>query len=102
RWDTYQNGFFGYVTVRKKGIEFTVEIGQDRVVNGVTEVYKTEIYQYRDIHLNFQQPLTGVALHVAAYDTRPPLDRARLRAIRIYRLNEEQGVPYIVETDDEV
>lgn len=101
--DAYMNGFHGWVTIERKGTEYKIEVGTDGWdANLRYVVYSRETFTFRDLNSDFQRPFAGVVLHVGAWASAPLPYRARIRAVKIFRINNQEGTPYIVNPGDTV
>jgi len=101
--DAYMNGFHGWVTIERKGTEYKIEVGTDGWdANLKYVVYSRETFTFRDLNSDFQRPFAGVVLHVGAWASAPLPYRARIRAVKIFRINNQEGTPYIVNPGDTV
>lgn len=105
RTNAFEKGFFGFVAITKKGTKFQFDIGveKSRTDGGSGfEVVHKETHYFDDINGGYQLPLSAIAAHVSTWGSNPLPWRARLRSVVVEKVNQETGIPYIVQPGDEV
>lgn len=96
-------GFYGKVTIIKKGNKFSFTIATEDTRNGKTYVLDEWTSEFLDIENRYTKKLAAVAVHVGTYASNPLPRTNNLRSLLIDRVNTQQdGVPYIVDEGDEV
>lgn len=94
--DAYKGRFYGYIELKKEGINFTVTVVREPYTgDGGYKKKSTEVYRYKDTQNRFGKTLVGVVPHIGAWSSNPGANRARIRKIYVERINESSGdIPF--------
>ncbi|MCU9614073.1 phage tail family protein [Caldibacillus lycopersici] len=107
RWVLSENGFtkskfLGYVTLERRGTQFKAEYGYDAFVDGKHVKYPQKEVLFQDIENSYQQKVAAVAIFVSKWGTLASPYKSTVRSVYVHRLNNDAGIPYIVDEGDEV
>jgi predicted phage tail component-like protein len=93
--DKYEN-FSGYLRIIRTGqnIEFLVKVTGNAAM--------TKRINYFDSKNEYQQKLSAIGIHFAAFGTTAPIAANNSTQVKVTKINQNTGVPYIARVGDEV
>jgi predicted phage tail component-like protein len=93
--DKYEN-FSGYLRIIRIGqnIEFLVKVTGNAAM--------TKRINYFDSKNEYQQKLSAIGIHFAAFGTTAPIAINNSTQVKVTKINQNTGVPYIARVGDEV
>ena len=94
------NKFYGYIKISRVGqrIDFVIK----KVNIETNEEITVKQKRYYDTSNTYQRKLAGVGIHFAKFGDYTPVSSIGAGHITVWRINQEDGVPYIALAGDKV
>ncbi|WP_157796507.1 phage distal tail protein [Bacillus sp. FJAT-45037] len=95
------NHFYGIMRLQRQGTKWHAYIAKIDIHNGHRH---NTVWQevYVDVNERYMNQLAQVQIHIGQHGTKHWVRDIAVHEIRVWRLNQQQGIPYIAHAGDEI